>query len=240
MSASLSGLPLAPQLPIVGESAAFAVTRIFCVGRNYAAHAREMGKDPDREPPFFFMKPATALVPVVDAHTSIPYPPRTNDFQHEIELVAAIGSRAADVTVANALQHVFGYAVGLDMTRRDLQLAARDTGRPWEFGKSFAHSAPVSALRRASEMGHPRSGAIWLSVNDTVRQRADISDLIWSVAECISHLSAFDPLEPGDLLFTGTPAGVGAVGVGDVLCAAVEGVGEMRLRIGQSLVRESP
>jgi fumarylpyruvate hydrolase len=220
-----------PTLPIAGRLGTFPVGRIYCVGRNYAAHAREMGKDPEREPPFFFMKPATALVAVRDAVVDIPYPPQTNNFHHEVELVVAIGLRAADVATDEALRHVFGYAVGLDMTRRDLQLAARDAGRPWEFGKSFARSAPAGPLHRALDIGHPHSGAIWLKVNGEARQRADISELIWSVAECISYLSRFDPLEPGDLLFTGTPAGVGAVVPGDVLHAGVDGVGEMRIRI---------
>lgn len=221
-----------PALPVMGAQGPFSVRRIYCVGRNYAAHAREMGKDPDRELPFFFMKPATALVPVSHGEATIPYPPHTKDFQHEIELVVAIGSRVANVSPGDALRHVFGYAIGLDMTRRDLQLAARDAGRPWEFGKSFAHSAPVGPLHRADETGHLRSGAIRLAVNDQTRQRADISDLIWSVAECISYLSQFDPLEPGDLLFTGTPAGVGPVVPGDLLHGVVDGLGEIRVRIG--------
>ena len=224
-----------PVLPIVGEAEPFTVGRIFCVGRNYAAHVREMGKDPQRELPFFFMKPATALVAVLDAHASIPYPPKTGSFQHEIELVAAIGSRASAVSVVDALRHVFGYAVGLDMTRRDLQLAARDAGRPWEFGKSFAYSAPVGPLRRARDVGHPSAGEIWLKVNGATRQQADISHLIWSVAESISYLSTFDPLEPGDLLFTGTPAGVGDVVAGDTLHGAVAGIGEIHVRIGPPL-----
>jgi fumarylpyruvate hydrolase len=220
-----------PALPVVGESAAFPVRRIYCVGRNYAAHAREMGKDPEREPPFFFMKPATALVPPAGRDVSIPYPQQTQSFHHEIELVVAIGSRAADVSASEALQHVFGYAVGLDMTRRDLQLAARDAGRPWEFGKSFANSAPAGAIHRTRDVGHPKSGGIWLTVNDQMRQRADLSELIWSVADCISYLSAFDVLEPGDLLFTGTPAGVGPVVPGDRMQGGIEGVGEITVQI---------
>jgi fumarylpyruvate hydrolase len=220
-----------PSLPIVGQPGRFPVGRIYCVGRNYAAHAREMGKDPLREPPFFFMKPASALVGVPVEGASIVYPPRTANFHHEVELVVAIGSRAVDVSVEEALRHVYGYAVGLDMTRRDLQLAARDAGRPWEFGKSFAQSAPSGPLYRTQDIGHLSKGAIWLNVNGETRQRADISDLIWSVAECISHLSAYDALEPGDLLFTGTPAGVGPVVPGDVLHASVENAGEIKVRI---------
>lgn len=221
----------APTLSVAGERTAFPVRRIYCVGRNYAAHAREMGKDPKRELPFFFMKPATALVPLMGRGVTIPYPSRTQSFQHEIELVAAIGTRAADVSASDALGHVFGYAVGLDMTRRDLQLAARDAGRPWELGKSFAHSAPIGVIRRVRDVGHPASGGIWLSVNGEERQRGDLSELIWSVAECISCLSAFDALEPGDLLFTGTPAGVGAVLPGDVLHGGVEGLGEITVQV---------
>lgn len=232
MSATRTVPPPTPALPIAGTSDTFTVRRIYCVGRNYAAHAREMGKDPEREPPFFFMKPATALVAVARDKVSIAYPPQTNDFHHEIELVAAIGSRAANVAPGDALSHVVGYAVGLDMTRRDLQLAARDAGRPWEFGKSFARSAPTGPLRLVRDVGHPRAGAIWLTVNEQTRQRADIAELIWSVAESISYLSAFDALEPGDLLFTGTPAGVGPVVPGDVLHGGVEGIGAIRLWIG--------
>jgi fumarylpyruvate hydrolase len=220
-----------PTLPIAGGGF-FPVRRIYCVGRNYAAHAREMGKDPTREAPFFFMKPATALVALTQDGLRIPYPPQTKDFHHEIELVAAIGSRVENVSVDQALSHVSGYAIGLDMTRRDLQLAARDAGRPWEFGKSFAYSAPTGPLRRVGEVGHPVKGAIWLKVNGQIRQRADLSELIWSVAECISYLSSFDPLEPGDLLFTGTPAGVGAVVPGDTLHGGVEGIGEIKVQIG--------
>ncbi len=220
-----------PVVPMIGTKQTFPVRRIFCVGRNYAAHAREMGKDPTREPPFFFMKPATAVLPVVDGVEVVPYPPKTRDYQHEVELVAAIGIRMENVAAGDALAGVTGYAVGLDMTRRDLQLAARDAGRPWEFGKSFANSAPLGPLRRSGDIGHPVRGAIWLNVNGQPRQRADIADLIWSVAECISHLSAFDPLEPGDLLFTGTPAGVGAVVPGDVLHGGIDGIGEIEVRI---------
>lgn len=230
MSELLFELPT-PALPVLGRSVLFPVRRIFCIGRNYAAHAREMGKDPQRDPPFFFMKPATALLPVTDERASIPYPAGTADFQHEIELVAAIGSHAACVEPEEALRCVFGYAVGLDMTRRDLQLSARQAGRPWESGKSFAHSAPTSPIRPAPGGEHPERAAIWLTVNDETRQRADIADMIWTVAECISQLSWLDALEPGDLLFTGTPAGVGAVVPGDRLRGGVTGIAEIALRI---------
>ncbi|MBL8270041.1 fumarylacetoacetate hydrolase family protein [Steroidobacter sp.] len=232
MSYFLDIQPALVTLPIVGSSSLFPVRRVYCVGRNYAAHAREMGKDPDREPPFFFMKPATSIVAVNGSEVSIPYPSQTKNYHHEIELVAAIGSRAENVSVEQALRHVCAYAVGLDMTRRDVQLAARDAGRPWEMGKSFAYSAPIGPLHDVTKLGHPSSGAISLTVNDQVKQRADLSELIWSVAECISHLSALDALEPGDLLFTGTPAGVGAVVAGDRLHGSIEGIGDLRIRIG--------
>lgn len=224
--------PAVMTLPVTGTNSVFPVRRVYCVGRNYAAHAREMGKDPEREPPFFFMKPATSIVAVNGTEVTIPYPSQTRNYQHEIELIAAIGSRAENVSVEQALQHVCAYAVGLDMTRRDLQFAARDAGRPWEMGKSFAYSAPTGPLHDVRKSGHPAGGAITLMVNDQVKQRADLSELIWSVAECVSHLSALDALEPGDLLFTGTPAGVGAVVPGDRLHGSIEGIGDIRIRIG--------
>ena len=223
----------APQprsLSIAGRAERFPVNRIFCVGRNYAAHAREMGRDPDREAPFFFMKPAQAAV---DASTpaTIPYPPRTANFHHEIELVVAIGKGGADIAVETALDHVYGYAVGLDMTRRDLQLDARDKGRPWEFGKSFAQSAPIGAIHRAADIGHPEHAAIALSVNDQSRQSSDIDKLIWSVAESIAQLSMFDALEPGDLIMTGTPEGVAAVLPGDRMVGSIAGLGRIEVRV---------
>jgi fumarylpyruvate hydrolase len=218
------------SLAIAGREERFPVNRVFCVGRNYAAHAREMGKDPDREPPFFFMKPANAVVDATAVKT-IPYPPRSQDFHHEIELVAAIGKGGRDIPEAEALSHVYGYAVGLDMTRRDLQLEARDKGRPWEFGKSFAHSAPIGALRRAEDIGHPEAAAITLTVNGQPRQSSDIAKLIWSVAECIAVLSQYEALEPGDLIMTGTPEGVKAVVPGDVLNGAIAGIGDIEIRV---------
>jgi fumarylpyruvate hydrolase len=224
--------PAIVTLPVVGTSSVFPVRRVYCVGRNYAAHAREMGKDPTREPPFFFMKPATSVVAVNGEEVTIPYPSQTKNYQHEIELVVAIGSRAENVSIEQAPRHVCAYAVGLDMTRRDLQFAARDAGRPWEMGKAFAHSAPTGPLHDARKLGHPSSGAITLAVNEQVKQRADLSELIWSVAECISHLSALDALEAGDLLFTGTPAGVGAVVPGDRLHGSIDGLGDIRIQIG--------
>ena len=222
--------PAVRTLTVAGRDERFPVNRVFCVGRNYAAHAREMGKDPDRDPPFYFMKPAQATVDAAQPVT-IPYPVKTANFHHEIELVLAIGRGGADIDVANALDHVYGYAVGLDMTRRDLQLDARDKGRPWEFGKSFATSAPVGAIRRVADIGHPRNGAITLTVNGEPRQSSDIAKLIWSVPECIAVLSQYETLEPGDLIMTGTPEGVNSVVRGDVLLGAIGGLGEITATI---------
>jgi fumarylpyruvate hydrolase len=219
------------SLPIAGSEQQFPVNRIFCVGRNYAAHAREMGKDPDREPPFFFMKPANAIVVAGNVEVAIPYPPKTANFHHEIELVAVIGKGGANIPVEQALEHVYGYAVGLDMTRRDLQLEARDKGRPWEFGKSFAQSAPIGPIKRADEVGHLIEGEIALTVNGAARQRSDIAKLIWSVAESIAYLSEYETLEPGDVIMTGTPEGVNAVQRGDLMVGSVAGLGEIRVRV---------
>lgn len=220
--------PAVPRVAVVGTEAWFPVRRIHCVGRNYADHAREMGANPEREAPFFFAKPADAVVP---SGSTIAYPPATRNFHHEIELVVAIGRRGRELERGAALECVYGYAVGIDLTRRDLQLAARDSGRPWEAGKAFDQSAPVGALRRASEIGHPVSGAIWLEVNDQMRQSADLSDLIWPVADVLVHLSKLVALEPGDLIYTGTPAGVGAVSPGDRLSGGIAGVGEIAVNI---------
>ena len=219
-----------PTLTVAGREERFPVNRVFCVGRNYAAHAREMGKDPDREPPFFFMKPANAIVDAARVGR-IPYPPKTSNFHHEIELVVAIGQGGRNIPASEALDHVYGYAVGLDMTRRDLQLEARDKGRPWEFGKSFALSAPIGALKRAADVGHPKEAAITLEVNGKPRQSSDIAKLLWSVAECVSVLSEYEALEPGDLIMTGTPEGVNAVVPGDVMRGAVAGIGEIEVRV---------
>ena len=217
-------------LTVAGRDERFPVNRVFCVGRNYAAHAREMGKDPDREPPFFFMKPANAVVDATRP-TSVPYPPKTKNYHHEIELVVAIDKGGRDIAIADALNHVYGYAVGLDMTRRDLQLEARDKGRPWEFGKSFAKSAPIGALHRVQDAGHLPSAAITLQVNDKPRQSSDIDKLIWSVAECVAYLSEYETLEPGDVIMTGTPEGVNSVVVGDVMRGAIAGLGEIEVRV---------
>ena len=188
-----------PALPIVGTSELFPVRRIYCVGRNYAAHAREMGHNPDREEPFFFMKPADALLP---NGSVMPYPPVTKDMHHEIEMVVALKSGGADIPVGEALSHVYGYAVGLDMTRRDIQGIAKTAGRPWDMGKGFDHSAPCTALVRAEQIGHPDKGAIWLKVNGAERQRGDLTDMIWNVPETIAYLSTLVTLAAGDLTIT--------------------------------------
>jgi len=221
-------IPPVTTLPVAGSSERFPVARIFCVGRNYAEHAREMGHDPNREPPFFFMKPATAIV--TDGR-DFPYPPATKDVHHEIELVVAIGQGGANIPEAQALAHVWGYAVGLDMTRRDLQSEAKKMGRPWDTGKAFDASAPCSAVVPAAKIGHPARGAVVLKVNGEVRQRGDLAELIWKVPEMIAYLSTLFTLLPGDLIFTGTPAGVGPVRRGDALEGSVEGVGSIALRV---------
>ena len=222
-------LPVAqPTVDVAGSDDRFPVHRIYCVGRNYAKHAREMGMDPDREPPFFFSKPADA---VVANGTPVPYPPRTSNLHHELELVVAIGTGGSDIPLDSALAHVFGYAVGLDLTRRDLQFAARDQGRPWDVAKGFEHSAPVSAIRPAAEMGHLEQGAIWLEVNGEPRQRANLSEMIWSVPEIVAELSTYYELRPGDLIFTGTPEGVGPVKRGDSLVGGIDGLETLRITI---------
>ncbi len=214
-------------LPIAGESALFPVRRIYCVGRNYAAHAREMGFDPDREPPFFFCKPndAQSIVPVPAGQTvSIPYPPLTNNFHYEIELVVAIGQGGRDIGVEEASAHIFGYAVGLDMTRRDLQMKMREQGRPWEIGKAFDFSAPVGPIHRIAASGEINQATISLQVDGQARQTSDVSHLIWSVSETIANLSTLFTLQPGDLIFTGTPEGVGAVQRGQTMLGQVAGL----------------
>jgi fumarylpyruvate hydrolase len=216
-------------LPIEGSDAVFPVRRIYCVGRNYAEHAREMGFDPDREPPFFFMKPADAIV--ADG-TEVPYPPKTNDFHYEIELVAAIGTGGRDIPLEQALDHVFGYAVGIDLTRRDVQIEARKAGRPWDMGKGFDMSAPCSALIPAGRFD-PTTGAIWLEVNGERKQASDLSKLIWSVAEVVSYLSGYMELQPGDLIYTGTPEGVGAIVPGDVIKGHIGGVGQINIMVAK-------
>ena len=222
-------LPPPPQAGVpVRASGTFPVRRIFCVGRNYAEHAREMGADPEREAPFFFAKPADA---VLTGGADMPYPAATGELHHEMELVAAIGVGGSDIAAADAPGHVWGYAAGLDMTRRDLQAVAKKAGRPWDMAKGFDHSAPIGLLVPASECGHPRTGRIELRVNGTLRQSGDLGEMIWDVAETLAALSALVRLAPGDLVFMGTPAGVGAVARGDVLVGTIEGVGEARTTI---------
>jgi fumarylpyruvate hydrolase len=214
-------------LPIAGSNKLFPVHRIYCVGRNYAAHAVEMGHDPDKEPPFFFQKNPDNIV--LDGE--FPYPPASNDVHHEIEMVVALKAGGTDIPLDRALDCVFGYAVGLDMTRRDLQGKAKDMGRPWEVGKAFEASAPCSPLRPASEIGHPSQGAVWLDVNGERRQTGDLNQLIWKVPEMVSYLSGLFRLAPGDLIMSGTPAGVGPVKRGDVLRGHVDGVGDLEVRV---------
>jgi len=224
--------PAPAAVPIAGSQHAFPVRRVYCVGRNYAAHAREMGFDPDREPPFFFCKPADAVVPVADGHTlELPYPPETANLHYEIELVAAIGKGGANIAVGDALQHVWGYAVGLDMTRRDLQMKMREAGRPWELGKAFDQSAPIGPLHPAGAMRNIHQAAIWLQVNGADKQRSDIGKLIWSVAETIAYLSKYFRLEAGDLIYTGTPEGVGPVVRGDKMTGGVDGLGTLNVQM---------
>jgi fumarylpyruvate hydrolase len=222
-------LPVAqPAVEVAGSDDRFPVHRIYCVGRNYAKHAREMGMDPEREPPFFFAKPADAVVP---NGTPVPYPPRTANLHHEIELVVAVGRGGRGIPVAGALEHVFGYAVGLDLTRRDLQFEAREQGRPWDVAKGFDCSAPVGAIRPAAQMGHLERGSIWLEVNGESRQRANLSEMIWSVPEIVAELSTYFELRAGDLIFTGTPEGVGPVQRGDSLVAGIDGLETLRITI---------
>ncbi|WP_028215609.1 fumarylacetoacetate hydrolase family protein [Paraburkholderia mimosarum] len=219
-------------VPVVGASDSIAVRRVYCVGRNYAAHAREMGFDPDREPPFFFCKPDNAVMPVAyDETLELAYPAETENYHYEAELVAMIGKTGSNVPLEQALDHVWGYAVGLDMTRRDLQMKMREMGRPWEIGKAFDESAPIGPIHPASQVGHFEQAGIWLTVNGETRQKSDVTHLIWSVAETVSYLSRFFKLEPGDLIYTGTPEGVGAVKRGDTIKVGVERLGELTVKI---------
>lgn len=218
-----------PSVAIAGSEDRFPVRRIFCVGRNYAAHAREMGKDPDREAPFFFTKPADA---VVDHGQTIPYPPETQNFHYEAEMIVAIGTGGSNISEADALSHVWGYGTGNDLTRRDLQQVAKDMGRPWDWGKAFDRSAVIGPLHPVSEVGHPATGSIKLTVNGEVKQDADLEELIWTIPEVISILSRSVELKPGDLIMSGTPAGVGKLVPGDVCTASVEGLGDATVTIG--------
>lgn len=216
--------PLITTVAVDGTDATFPVARVFCVGRNYAEHAIEMGHDPDREPPFFFMKPADAVVPT---GSRLPFPTQTEVLHHEIELVVALGQGGQDIEVEKALDYVFGYAVGLDMTRRDLQAVAKQAGRPWDMAKGFDHSAPTGPIRPAADIGHPSEGAVWLRINDELRQEGDLAQQIWKVPETISYLSTLVMLRPGDFIMTGTPKGVGRVERGDRLEGHIDGLGDL-------------
>lgn len=220
--------PAAPvSVPVAGSAARFPVRRVYCVGRNYADHAAEMGAD-TREPPFFFSKPADALVP---GGGDVAYPPATANLQHEVELVVALGRGGANIPPAAALDCVFGYAVGFDLTRRDLQNRAKDKGHPWDMGKGFDQGGPIGAIVPVASSGHPARGAVWLKVNGELRQNGDLAQMSWKVAEVIANLSQYVELAPGDLIFTGTPAGVSTVQRGDVLEGGVDGVGELKIRL---------
>ena len=222
--------PPSPQASVAvqGSDARFPVRRIFCVGRNYAAHAREMGQDPDREQPFFFSKPADA---VVEAGQTIPYPPQTSNLHYEAELVVAMGGGGANITVQDALAHVWGYAIGNDLTRRDLQKQAKDKGRPWDFGKGFDRSAVIGPVHSVQDVRHLEAGEIKLEVNGVLKQQGDLNELIWSVPEVISILSESIALAPGDLIMTGTPAGVGPLVAGDLCTVSIAGLGSVETRI---------
>ena len=216
-----------PAIPVAQSDRLFPVHRVYCVGRNYAAHAVEMGHDPNKEPPFFFQKNPDNL----DTSGEFPYPPASNDVHHEIEMVVALKSGGKDIPVEKALDCVYGYGVGLDMTRRDLQGKAKDMGRPWEVGKAFEASAPCSPLVPASAIGHPDHGAIWLDLNGQRKQTGDLNQMIWKVPEMISYLSGLFTLMPGDIILSGTPSGVGAVTRGDVLKGHIDGVGDIEVRV---------
>ena len=219
--------PELPSLPIRGTDRRFPVRRVYCIGRNYAAHTIEMGHDPDRDPPFFFQKNPDNL----DSSGEFPYPVKSADVHHELELVVALKSGGVNIPVERALDHVYGYAVGLDMTRRDLQGEAKDLRRPWEIGKAFERSAPCGALVLAAEIGHPSGGLVQLTVNGEVRQTGDLDQMIWKVPEMISYLSDYFELGAGDVIMSGTPSGVAAVVRGDLMEAEVEGVGELRVTV---------
>lgn len=220
--------PALISVAVRGTSARFPVRRVYCVGRNYAEHTREMGHDPDRELPFFFQKNPDNLV--LD-NGDFPYPPMSSNVHFELEMVVAIGKGGADIAVEKALDHVYGYALGLDMTRRDLQGESKKTGRPWEIGKAFEHSAPMTDIVTVDKVGHLSKGDIWLKVNGEVKQKSDLDQLIWNVPEIIAHLSAIFELKAGDLIMTGTPAGVGAIKRGDVMEGYCEGIGSITTKV---------
>ena len=221
-------MPPVPSLAVRGDDRRFPVHRIYCVGRNYAAHAVEMGHDPDREPPFFFQKNPDNLLP---GGSDFPYPDKTEDLHYELELVVALASGGRNIALESALDCVFGYAVGLDMTRRDLQGQAKKMGRPWDVGKAFDYSAPCSEIVPAHTIGHPDAGNLWLKVNGEDCQNGDLNQMIWKVPEIIAHLSGLFSLAPGDLIYTGTPAGVGATVRGDTLHGGVAGVAELEISV---------
>ena len=216
-----------PALPIRGSAAVFPVRRVYCIGRNYAAHTIEMGGDPDREPPFFFQKNPDNL----DPSGQFPYPPQSGDVHHEVEMLVALASGGTDIAVPDALAHVYGYAVCLDMTRRDRQGEAKELRRPWEIGKAFERSAPTGPLVPAAEIGHPATGAITLTVNGTRRQEGDLGQMIWKVPEMIAYLSIYFTLAPGDVILSGTPSGVAAITRGDRMEAAIEGIGTLTVDV---------
>lgn len=222
-------IPTQPEasVEVTSTDDRFPVRRIYCIGRNYLAHRVEMGGD-DRKPPFFFQKPADALIP---NGGEFPYPPQSNNVHHEIELVIAIKKSGKDIAVEDALDHVYGYALGIDMTRRDLQSKAKADGNPWEAAKSFDHSAPITAIRPINEIGHPDAGRIWLSVNGEIRQDSDLNMQIWSVQEGISHLSKLFEVMPGDLIYTGTPDGVGPIVPGDIITGGIDGIGKIKIAV---------
>lgn len=219
MTSFVIDVPKIPALPVAGTDALFPVRRVYCIGRNYAAHAVEMGHDPNKEPPFFFQKNPDNL----DASGTFPYPGKTADVHHEVELAVVLKSGGSGIAVEDALSHVYGYAVALDMTRRDLQAVAKDMGRPWDTAKAFEHSAPIGPVIPASICGHPQAGAITLTVNGTLRQSGDLNQMIWKIPEMIAYLSEYFTLAAGDVILTGTPSGVGPVVRGDRLEASVEG-----------------
>jgi fumarylpyruvate hydrolase len=220
--------PAPVSVPVRGTQSRFPVHRIYCVGRNYAAHTIEMGGDPNREAPFFFQKNPDSVV--LDGG-DFPYPPRSSNVHHEIELIVTLSKGGKDIPIERALDHVYGYAVGLDMTRRDLQDECKKAGRPWEIGKAFEHSAPMGEIVPASTIGHPENGAIWLKVNGEMRQQGDLNHMIWKVPEMISYLSGLFELQPGDLIMSGTPSGVGAVVRGDVMEGHIEGIGTLTTKV---------
>jgi fumarylpyruvate hydrolase len=220
--------PLPASLPVRGSDQRFPVRRVYCVGRNYAAHAIEMGHDPDREDPFFFQKNPDNLL---TGGADFPYPDKSSDVHHEIEMSVALHRGGSNISLESALDHVWGYGVALDMTRRDLQAACKQAGRPWEIGKAFDHSAPASELVPVSEIGHPAQGAIWLKVNGEIRQQGDLNQMIWKVPEMIAYLSGLFTLAPGDVILSGTPSGVGPVVRGDALEGHIDGIGDLRCKV---------